>query len=804
MDPVHLLRQPPSFCQYADGPCDQSFDRTPQVRTLFLYPSDPEIIASTLEAASAKLRSIASVYSITWRDLHTAGQIIFCEVCKASRFAQCIIADVTTLNFNLMFEIGFALGLGLPVIPVRDTTIVRDRADFDRLALLDVIGYVDFQNADELVTQLHSRLTGETVPQPQVPLAHDKPLFVMKAAINTEGELRLMSVLKKSPLRFKTFDPIETPRLSLQEARRDVLASFGVIAHLLSPDRDGARVHNARCAFVAGIAVAAGKSVLLLQEGTVRQPIDYRQIVNNYENADQIPHRVDPLIRHLLEQLQEVSRASLQVPERLLERMDLGDVAAENEIRQLRSYFVRTGQFNDARRGHARLVIGRKGSGKTAIFYAIRDSFGKSKSHLILDLKPEGHQFTKLREAILDGLSPGLQEHTLTAFWTYILLCEIAQKISDVEYSWAHRDPDRGTAFDDLVATYRTHGPADAGDFSERLLRQVDRLAERFAAAGISLSAGALTQALFQDDIRSVSDAVGRYLLHKDGVWILVDNLDKGWPVRGATETDILIIRTLLESTRKLQQQLEDRGVDFHSLVFLRNDIYEHLVRETPDKGKETTITLDWPDPEVFKELVRQRVESSTELEGSFDDVWPVVFDNYIGTQHSFTFLISRTLMRPRDLLSFLRKAIEVSINRGHERVTQDDLRAAEEAYSEDMYLALNFELSDINPDYGEILFAFLRCPVRLTQQQVHQMLAQQGFLSKEFPMLVELLVWFCFLGVQAAADEEPQFAYQVRYNIPNLVAPISAGSATYVIHPAFRTALQCRGEEAAGYLPLL
>ena len=796
-------RQPPSFCQYADGPCDQSFVGIQDVRTLFLYPSQPSIIASTIETASAQLHQSAPVNSITWRDLQVAGQIIFCEICRATRFAGCIVADVTTLNFNLMFEIGFALGLGLPVIPVRDSTMARDRAEFDRLALLDVIGYVDFQNATDLVTKLQSRLPGEAVPLPPVTLAHDRPLFVMKANINTEGQVRLISVLKKSPLRFRTYDPEETPRLSLQEARREVLRSFGVIAHLLSPDRDGARVHNARCAFVAGIAVAAGKRVLLLQEGTVRQPIDYRQIVTTYEKPAQIPQRVDPLVRHLLEQLQEVSRASIRVPERLLERLDLGDVAAENEIRQLRSYFVRTGQFNDAKRGHARLVIGRKGSGKTAIFYALRDSFARSRSHLILDLKPEGHQFTKLREVVLDSLSPGLQEHTLTAFWTYILLCEIAQKVSDIEYSWAHRDAVRGGAFEHLVMEYQSHGPADAGDFSERLLHQVDRLASRFDTDATQFSAGALTQALFRDEIRSMSDAVGRYLTHKEGVWVLVDNLDKGWPVRGAAETDILIIRTLLEATRKLQRQLEDRHVDFHSLVFLRNDIYEHLIRETPDKGKETTITLDWPDPEVFKEMVRQRVESSTELGGSFDDVWPAIFDSYIGTQDSFAFLIARTLMRPRDLLSFLRKGVEVAINRGHSRVTDDDLRMAEEAYSEDMLWALSFELSDINQDYSEALLHFFRQPASWTQRQLQEMIEQAGLFSEEARALVELLLWFGFLGVQAAPGDEPQFAYEVRYNVRKLVAPINAGTGNYVVHPAFRSALQSRGAPSQEGLPL-
>ena len=99
VDP-HNLTQPPSFCQYADGACDQCFTGVQNVRTLFLYPSEPQTIASTIAAASAKLHHSGPVNSITWRDIHTAGQIIFCEICKASRFAQYVIADVTTLNFN--------------------------------------------------------------------------------------------------------------------------------------------------------------------------------------------------------------------------------------------------------------------------------------------------------------------------------------------------------------------------------------------------------------------------------------------------------------------------------------------------------------------------------------------------------------------------------------------------------------------------------------------------------------------------------------------------------------------------------
>ena len=416
--------QPPTFCQYADGECDQSFANQPHRTGIFLYPSDPPQIADTVEAAAKKLRKRFPEQTwLTWRDFQTAGQIIFCAICKSCRFAQYVIADVTTLNFNLMFEIGFSLGLGVAVVPIRDTTFARHRRLFDQLGLLDVIGYLDFQNADGLAESLAAHLPIDALALPPTTRNYNEPVYVLKAPIKTEGEVRLMSALTNSALNYKAHDPLESPRLSLQEARKAVGECYGLVGHLLSPERDGAQPHNARCALVAGMAVALGRNVLLLQEGDeVQQPIDYRQIVKSYKRAGEIPQKLQPLLRGTIVHLQERAAPSVPVVPGLLERLDLGDVAAENESRQLRSYFVRTGPFYQARRGHARLVIGRKGSGKTAIFYALRDSFG-GRGNLVLDLKPEGHQFLKLREAILDALTPGMQMHTLTAFWNYIRLC---------------------------------------------------------------------------------------------------------------------------------------------------------------------------------------------------------------------------------------------------------------------------------------------------------------------------------------------------------------------------------------------
>ena len=122
-----LFPEQPELCEYAGGPCDQTFSGLVSYDAFVIYASEPEFLARTIEEAVKGIGAQQPQLSIrTWRSLPIPGQIIFCEICKALRFARAAVADVTTLNFNVLFEIGYSLGLGVPVIPIRDTTIARD------------------------------------------------------------------------------------------------------------------------------------------------------------------------------------------------------------------------------------------------------------------------------------------------------------------------------------------------------------------------------------------------------------------------------------------------------------------------------------------------------------------------------------------------------------------------------------------------------------------------------------------------------------------------------------------------------
>jgi hypothetical protein len=786
-----MLHMPPTFCQYASGPCDQDFSAISSVRGLFLYSSQPSHIAATIATAATTLNQQTSDSWLTWKDIDIGGRLIFCEICKTVRGAGTVFADVTTLNFNLLFEIGFCLGLGVAVRPIRDTNYALDKRSFDELGVLDTLGYDDFINSSSLVDRvLHAR---ESVPT-NIPtkMYRETPLYVLRGPVETEGAVRLFSALKKSPLRFRAYDPVETPRLSLSRARKQVHGSFGVIGHLLSPNREGALAHNALCALLCGMALADEKPVLMLQEEGDDQPIDYRDLVQTYTSPDQIPHLLEETVTDVITHMQDRGPTAF-APSGLLERVDLGDAAAENEIGGLREYYVPTGQLKTATQGHARLVIGRKGAGKSALFYAIRNSVQRGHQTLVLDLKPEGHQFARLREAVLEELAPGQREYTIAAFWTYLLSAEIAHKVlnNPGELRIAERDPARFQRYVVLEDAYHEHGLASGDDLPQRLLRQVDRLAARVGEAGPIGARTDLAELVYGGDIRTLNDAVAEYLVgEKDSVWLLVDNLDKSWATRGSTSEDMLIVRGLIDATVALERQLAKRGVTFRPLVFIRPDIYQHLIGETPDRGKDSNISLDWDDPELFREIIMRRIRTSTGLTGDFLSVWQRVVIPTIGTEDTFSYMLDRTLMRPRDILMFVQRAVEVAINRGHATVTVDDVRQAESGYSEDMLLGLAYEIDDTRADLSDALYGFHGASGKMTRTDVAARLEGAGVQSESFDEALSYLLWSGFLGVEMRDSGDMQYAYGVRFNVHRLENALTTGAGSAVVHPAFRAAL--------------
>ncbi len=63
-------------------------------------------------------------------------------------------------------------------------------------------------------------------------------------------------------------------------------------------------MHNARCAFIAGLGMATGKRVVMLQQNQQSQPIDYRDVVLTYDHPRKIHEMLIPALGEVIEQIQ--------------------------------------------------------------------------------------------------------------------------------------------------------------------------------------------------------------------------------------------------------------------------------------------------------------------------------------------------------------------------------------------------------------------------------------------------------------------------------------------------------------------
>jgi hypothetical protein len=99
--------------------------------------------------------------------------------------------------------------------------------------------------------------------------------------------------------------------------------------------------------------------------------------------------------------------------------------------------------------------------------------------------------------------------------------------------------------------------------------------------------------------------------------------------------------------------------------------------------------------------------------------------------------------------------------------------------------LETQFELRDIYRRHEDPLYEFLGCSTYLPRDEVMKRV-------KGDEKLLELLTWFGFLGVEEGKQAEAHFSYEVRYNVAKLLAPVKHGRAIFVVHPAFRRALDC------------
>lgn len=81
----------------------------PRVRCFVAYPSSAQDRAETIETAIDELNNGGAIEVFGWKQLKIGGRLVIGTICDEIKRCEVFIADITGLNPNVLFELGYAI-----------------------------------------------------------------------------------------------------------------------------------------------------------------------------------------------------------------------------------------------------------------------------------------------------------------------------------------------------------------------------------------------------------------------------------------------------------------------------------------------------------------------------------------------------------------------------------------------------------------------------------------------------------------------------------------------------------------------
>jgi hypothetical protein len=768
----------------------------------FAFPNQPDELKLTIVSAVELANKRDDLRVQSWPQLPIFGAAIPDTVKDAIQKTDILVCDITKANLNVYYEVGYCIGLAKSIAPVINVSFANSIAEIQKDGLFDIIGYGSYTDAAGLAELL------ETLPSTVLldlygrPLNTNQPIYFLSTHRRTEFVNWIATAIKDSKVNFRTFDPAETPRFSIITAISDITSSAGVVVPFLESYVEDAERHNIRAAFVAGLANGLGREALLTRFGTAGAApaaADFREDVEVFSAEGPVTARVIDFCKNTLIAAQSIRSPRGQRAASALQRLSLGATAAENEFKTLENYFVETAEYLRTARGEVEIVAGRKGSGKTAIFFMVRNSFRDQKNSVLSDLRPESHQLSLFKSELIKIVDAGAFDHTIAGFWYFLVLSEI---LLSLKREIAYRARQKSELFKEVEEMERElarFGISESGDFTARINRLssyvIDEI-RRCQQAGEGITTDKLTNIVYRGGIADAKKFVLRHAGRFEHIVFLFDNIDKGWATDGVDQMDVRLVRLLIEALEKVKRDLAVDHCDFRFVVFLRNDVFELMVSGTPDKGKAAVIRIDWTDRVKLKQVIQFRLQASlVERVRNFNEIWERFFVPAVGGKDSFDFFVDHCLMRPRFLIEIIEYAIATAINRGHEKVLEEDCLDAVREHSYSILNDFAYEIRDVSGAAETVMDSLVGATNYVTKDEVLERFERARIIdTKDGDKLFQYMLWYGVLGVVNQNNVEC-YIYDFNYNMNRLVAEAvtQKEEPLYVFNPALHVALKAK-----------
>jgi hypothetical protein len=379
-----------------------------------------------------------------------------------------------------------------------------------------------------------------------------------------------------------------------------------------------------------------------------------------------------------------------------------GDVAAEDDA--VLEYFLTTDAVTRIKTGEVFLVLGRKGAGKTALVRHFAEGKGRGVSR---SLNLGGYPWAVHAQRVDRGAS---DVEAYVSSWRYLIAVQLAAlALSRVEDD---TDPDARAIRHFLKDNYGGDGLQLDEVLKPGALR-LSSLSFEPTILGCKLVTVALDRNKGDKKLGSELDALSDQVLaatvrlakkiNAPSLMLHFDELDQG--ISTLTEERARMLAGLVLAVRAVRQKYRD-GVPVKPVIYLRSDLWDKLAFSDKNKISERmALRLEW-DSDSLLELVATRLRAKLGADARWDSITSA--EQVRSRDSKWSFVLSRTFLRPRDVIKFLNSALAQAKRRDEDPLllTNPDVINARETYSAYLKAELDDEIMAHWPHWEEALQA--------------------------------------------------------------------------------------------------
>ena len=473
----------------------------------------------------------------------------------------------------------------------------------------------------------------------------------------------------------------------------------------------------------------------------------------------------------------------------------LGSARAEADKSMLQQSFVETSAYIALRDTEDfNFVVGRRGTGKTALYLHLIKDFSKDKHVFAYHMKPEEYESLALLGQIR-SLGFNSYDHTRYSsrvLWRASLLFTVAV---DLCQHWKFKSqPERYELQKYIDERKHLRSLSEVQRCHKLLLDVLPKFQSPEQLPSLIASETKLNtlEKLISEGLKAA----------RMRAIFLFDSLDEGW---GTGTLPIAILGGLAITIAGFK----DADVPVHGEIFIRDNIFRALATQDSDYSRHiegNTLRLHWDEDSLFNFVTgRLRIALNIQEVENNTRVWNRFAHRELRDREGFQRCLQHTLYRPRDILVLLNSAMVRANHVGRSDIIEEDIDATSKQISQDRLMDLLKEYEGVFPGLGIVTNNIIGWPafqnLDLVRTAFESLIEEETYVesaSSDIAILgtgsqvVDALYSIGLLGLIEPSSKGARFCHD------GALSSISneSGDRKIAIHPCYWKALGIQGDD--------